>query len=298
MRAWGACGLRKRILIGALAAVLLIVTILTVNTLRNAARWQPLVQSTAERQELLSPSWRLIKPKGQGPFHAAVLMSGCDGVHDNMDLWARNMVDLGRAALIVDSHRPRGLDRMQSWRAVCAGQVLTGAERAGDLAVAMKALAGMPDINPDGMILLGTSHGGWTIMEFLELLDSGSLPPGLADWPLPPRQLQKQIGQVVLLYPYCGVISGAGGAKWPAHIRGLMVLSDKDRIADPVKCQDMAESLATNGASIKVMTLKGADHGFDQRDHSALSPLQYVQRYVDRTTVLIDDFIRGSRAGN
>lgn len=275
---------------------MLIATILAVNTLRNAARWQPLIQSSAERQELLSPYWHLMKPKGQGPFQAAVLMSGCDGVHDNMDLWARKMVSLGRAALIVDSHRPRGLDQMQSWRAVCAAQLLTGAERAGDLAVAVAALAGMPDIDTDDMVLLGASHGGWSVMEFLDLLDSGSLPPGLADWPLPPRQLGQQIGPVVLLYPYCGVISGAGDAEWPAHIRGLMVLSEKDRITDPVKCQDMAESLTATGASIKVVTLKGADHGFDQRDHSALSPLQYVQRHVDRTTALVDDFIRDPKA--
>lgn len=268
------------------------------NTARNAAGWQPIDQTPAQRQALLAPAWRLIKPEGPGPFRAAVLLSGCDGVHDNMDLWARQMVDLGRAALIVDSHGPRHLNKMQSWRAVCAAQLLTGAERAGDIAVAQAALAAMPDIDPSDMVLLGASHGGWSVMEYLERLDSGALPPGLASWPAPVDKLAGGIGPVVLLYPYCGVISRAGRATWPAHVRALMVLASDDRIVDPAKCQEMADDLIDSGANIRVETLQGADHGFDQHEHSVLSTLKFVQRYVDQTAAMIAAFVGGAGAGS
>lgn len=285
--------MRKRFVIAAALVLGVIAAMLGANTARNAAGWQPVTQTPAERLALLAPGWRLIQPEGAGPFRAAILMSGCDGVHDNMDLWARRMVALGRAALIVDSHGPRGLDRMQSWRAVCAAQLLTGAERAGDIAVAQAALAAMPQIDPRDMLLLGASHGGWSVMEYLDLLDSGALPPGLGQWPMTAERLAAGIGPVVLLYPYCGVISRAGDAEWPAHVRALMILSSEDRIVDPEKCETMAQGLVRDGADLRLAVLQGADHGFDQREHSVLSSLDYVQEYVDQAAAMIDDFLRG-----
>ena len=94
-----------------------------------------------------------------------MLLSGCDGVHDNMEFWANRLAARGYRALILDSHRPRGLDRFEAWRLVCAGQVLPGAERAGDLAVALAD----PALPAGGRIVLGASHGGWAAMEFLRL---------------------------------------------------------------------------------------------------------------------------------
>lgn len=278
-------------MIAALIVLGAVVVILGVNTLRNAAGWQPVTQTPAERLALLSPRWRLITPEGPGPFRAAILMSGCDGVHDNMDLWADRMVALGRAALIVDSHGPRALDQAQSWRAVCAAQVLTGAERAGDIAVAQAALAAMPGIDAGDILLLGASHGGWSVMEYLDQLGGQTVPPGLSDWPLPPETLASGIGPVVLLYPYCGVISRAGDAKWPEQVRALMILASEDSVVDSGKCQAMAQQLVQAGADIEVAVLAGADHGFDQSERSVLSSLDYVQAYVDQATTLIDDFL-------
>ncbi len=78
------------------------------------------------RQARLAPGWRLLLPEGAGPHPAAILLSGCDGVHDNMDFWADLLVRRGRAALIVDSHTLRGLDADPAWRLVCAGLALRG----------------------------------------------------------------------------------------------------------------------------------------------------------------------------
>lgn len=282
--------MRQRLTILAVTAFMVLL-LLGLNTARNAAGWQLLVQTPAQREELLSSAWRILTPTTPGPHKAAVLMSGCDGVRDNMDYWAQVMLDQGRAVMILDSHSPRSLNVAQAWRAVCAGQVLPGAERGGDLAVALAALRDMPGINADDVAILGASHGSWSVMELLAGLDADAPPPGLSAWPASRRSLRSQIGPVVLLYPYCGLISGAASGRWPDQARGLMILSQNDTITDSAACRTMAGQLAEQGANLKTVTLPGVNHGFDQKERSALSPLQFDQRARDRARMLVDDFM-------
>jgi len=284
--------MRKRLIL-VLALPGLVVLALALNTARNYAGWQPATESPAERLARLEPHWRILRPDGPGPHPAAVLLSGCDGVHDNMDYWARQFLAMGRAALILDSHAPRGLDRAQAWRAICAGQVLPGAERAGDLAVALAALREMPGIDASDVALLGTSHGGWTAMELLRQLGGAEPPPGLAAWPAPPGSLAAQLGPVVLLYPYCGLLNGAAKGAWPGHVRGLMLLAELDSITDAADCQRMAADMAAQGAHLAVTAYPGIDHGFDQRERSVLSPLEFDPAARARAGADIRAFIQG-----
>lgn len=265
-----------------------LVLVLALNTARNALGWQPLVETPAARLAALAPAWRIEAAPGPGPHKAAILISGCDGVHDNMGWWAARMRAQGRTSLILDSHRPRGLDRAQSWRAVCAGQLMTGAERAGDLAVALAALREMPGVDPEDVAILGTSHGAWTAMELMAALDRPTPPPGLSAWPAPPAVLAAQIGPVALLYPYCGLLSGAGDAVWPKGARGLMLLAGQDSITDVPACERMAQGLR---ADLWVVTLPGVDHGFDQQDRSALSVLEFDAGARARAGQLVDQLI-------
>lgn len=279
---------RRRWLVGLAAGLLLLLALIGGNTARNAARLQPLQHSPAELLARLSKDWRLVLPAGAGPHPAALLLSGCDGVHDNMDYWAGVMVAAGRAALIIDSHTPRGFDRLQSWRAICAGQVLTGAERAADIALALQALRGTAGIDPDDVALLGASHGAWAVMEFMQIAaEGGAPPPGLEGWPAPPGELLAQVGPIILLYPYCGWVSGAGAARWPRDERGLMVLAGEDSIVSPQSCREMARMLEDRGANLDVLTIAGADHGFDQQQRSALSSLDFnpAQRAIATAAV-------------
>ncbi len=284
-------------MMGAGIGAAIILAILGLNTARNAAGWQPITHSPAERQAILAPAWRMITPETPGPHKAAILLSGCDGIRDNMDHWAQVMLKQDRAVMILDSHSPRKLDVAQSWRAVCAGQILPGAERAGDLAVALTALARMPGIDPTGTAILGASHGGWTAMELLTELNDSEPPPGLSAWPAKPHLLSAMIGPVVLLYPYCGLISRGDQGRWPERAEGLMILAQNDSITDPEACHDMADRIAGKGADLNVVTFRDMDHGFDQRDRSSLSPLEFNRAARDKATALVTDFLEGSGSG-
>lgn len=283
--------MRKPLILTALA-VGLVLAALALNTARNYAGWQPDPDTPAQRLDRLAPHWRLLRPDTPGPHRAAVLLSGCDGVHDNMDYWARQFTAMGRAALILDSHAPRRLDQAQAWRAVCAAQLLPGSERAGDLAVALAALRTTPGIDASDVAVLGASHGGWTAMEFLRQLSGTQPPPGLTDWPAPPGSLAAQLGPVVLLYPYCGLVSTADGP-WPAHVRVLMLLAGRDSITDPDACRRMAAGQLARGTDLTLRLDPAADHGFDQSQRSALSPLQFDPAATARALPLVEAFVRG-----
>ncbi|MDQ7775855.1 dienelactone hydrolase family protein [Paracoccus aminovorans] len=276
-----------------LAALLgLVLAGLGLNTARNYAGWQPAPDTPAARLARLAPHWRLLRPDTPGPHPVVVLLSGCDGVRDNMDYWARQFTAMGRAALILDSHAPRGLDKAQAWRAVCAAQVLPGSERAGDLAVALAALRDMPGIDATQVAVLGASHGGWTAMELLHALSAPVPPPGLTDWPAPPASLAAQLGPAVLLYPYCGLVSTADGP-WPAQVRVLMLLAGRDSITDPAACRATAADQLARGTDLTLRIDPEADHGFDQSERSRLSPLAFNPEATAWARARVLAFVRG-----
>ncbi|MDV7143263.1 dienelactone hydrolase family protein [Tropicimonas sp. TH_r6] len=274
-----------------LAGVAAILLFFALNTFRHAVGISTLDDTPKRREERLESHWRILRPEGSGPFPAAILLSGCDGVRDNMTYWAERFVASGRLALIVDSHTPRGLDQLESWRLVCAGQALPGAERAGDLAVALNALGQRADVTDD-VVVLGASHGGWTAMEFVAEASSGEVPPGLTKWPAPPESLLESVTAMVLLYPYCGLLNGADKAPWPTDLPVLMVLAEEDRIVDTDDCLAMAETLHAGGAKIETEVLAGAGHGFDQQEKSPLSSLTFDASQRDHTETLANGFLR------
>ena len=110
----------------ATAALLLLLLVMTgANTWRQWAGLTVAPDTPAERRAQLEPFWRVRPPAlGVPETGGAVVLSGCDGVHDNMGFWAGRLAAQGYRALILDSHGPRGLDRFEAWRLVCAGQAL------------------------------------------------------------------------------------------------------------------------------------------------------------------------------
>ncbi|MFS4439548.1 dienelactone hydrolase family protein [Paracoccaceae bacterium GXU_MW_L88] len=258
--------------------------IFALNTARHAAAVPTWIDSAAEREVRLAPFWRVVPEGGVGGVNS-ILLSGCDGVRDNMAYWAGQLTATGGAALILDSHTPRGLDQLEAWRLACVGQVLPGAERAGDLAVAM-ALTERED-----MQLLGASHGGWTVLEFLGQLMRDEVPPGLDDWPAAPATMLARIDAAVLLYPYCGLLNGADEGDWSGAPPLLMILAENDEIISTPACLALADRLTALGADIETVVIPEVGHGFDQQDRALFSTLTYDIAARDRAADLIADFL-------
>lgn len=281
----GYTSLRKHAQI-ALAAWLFVLAV----PIGPASAWTLFEESPEERAARLSPAWQLSMPGGAGPHPGAILLSGCDGVRDNMGFWAAEFLRHGRAALVLDSHSPRGLDRLESWRLVCAALAMPGAERAGDVAVALHAMSRMDGISDD-VVLFGASHGGWAAMEFVGAAASGNVPPGLTRWPEPPGDLLSRLSALVLLYPYCGYFNDVDGAQWRGAPPTLMILAENDSIISTPSCLDLAAELRQGGAIVETVVIGGADHGFDQREKSVLSTLPFNAGQRDTAREAIEDFL-------
>lgn len=242
-------------------------------------------RSPEAQRARLAAHWRMIPPAAALSDAGSVLLSGCDGVRDNMEFWGGVMAGRGHEALILDSHTPRGLDDFDTWRLLCVGQVLPGAQRAGDLAVAMAQTA------REDVILLGASHGGWTVLEFLRQSLTGTVPPGLSDWPAPPAGLLRQVGAAVVLYPYCGALNGAAAGDWSAMPPVLMIVAAEDELGLADDCIAMAEALRDRGATLDLLVYEGAGHGFDQQERAAFSTLDYRPELRDRAKADVAAFL-------
>jgi dienelactone hydrolase len=246
---------------------------------------------------MLAPHARLSTPsEGAGPFPTVLLFSGCDGPKDNLDTWSRALNADGWAALVVDSHTPRGLTDFQLWRLVCAGQLLTGAERASDIAAAVAAARRLPQVDGDRLALLGASHGGWAVLEFLSMADHNEVPHALTRWPdgMETEPLDGIVA-AILLYPYCGQLSRASRRGWGSRVPALFLLVEDDAIASETACRRIVAREQGRGLPVSEHVYSGVTHGFDQREKAALSALSFdaqaTQDALARGTAFLDKAI-------
>jgi dienelactone hydrolase len=197
--------------------------------------------------------------------------------------------------VIVDSHGPRGLDQLEFWRLVCAGQLLNGAERAADVAIALSVIHDRPELDADRVALIGLSHGGWTVLDFLSLARQDTPPPLLTRWPAaiagdPAGGIRK----AVLFYPYCGTAARASAAPIAQGVDYLFLLAENDTITPRPACEALAERLRASGADTRVEVFAGATHGFDQQERSILSNLVFDPEARDRATAMLLAFLDGA----
>jgi dienelactone hydrolase len=264
-----------RWLAGGLGAAGLVLAAVALNSLAHYEGWWIPRLAPETLSAKLAPFYRVTKPQGEGPFPTALLYSGCDGPRDNMAAWAAMLNAQGWAAIVVDSHGPRGLTDHETWRLVCAGQILMGSERAGDVLVSIADARRMPFVDPARLVLLGASHGGWAIMDLLALDAEGRLPFNLASAPSGPADPLAGVVGTVLLYPYCGEANRAARRGWSRKIPALFLLSAGDVIAPAGKCIAIAERLAAQGVPVETRLFEGVTHGFDQQERSELSTLAF-----------------------
>lgn len=271
----------------------LFVLVVGLNTVAHHRGWIVQRLDPASLSAKLSPFYRIHRPNGPGPFPTALLYSGCDGPHDNMERWAGALVADGWAAVIVDSHRPRGYDDYEAWRLVCLGQLMAGGERAGDVLASLADVRAMPFVDPNRIALIGMSHGGWSIMDLLSLDAENRLPLNLTRMPGDPADPPLSgVAAVVLLYPWCGPTNRAVDAGWKNPAPVLFMLADDDTIAPAAECRAVAFTLEAEGRAVAVVGFAGVTHAFDQQERAGFSSLVFdegaTRRAIDEALAFLD----------
>jgi dienelactone hydrolase len=271
-------GIRKALLGATIAVAVMVVLGLSYSASRLAGV-EVLLDTPVARADLLRPAYRVTLPPDRivgTRVPVALLISGCDGPRDNLARWAETLAGIGWASMVVDSHTPRGLTDFDLWRAVCAGAILPGPERAGDIAVALAELHATDWADTSRIALIGASHGGWAVHDYLALASEGRPPHGLTDWPsgLHTDPLRGVVG-VVTLYPYCGVAGVAARAGWESGPPVLMLLAEDDTITDEAACLALADRERAVGVTVETHVYPGVTHGFDTEERSVLSGLRF-----------------------
>ncbi len=219
-------------------------------------------------QQILLPNDILLLPQNrQGPFPLVVFLHGCGGLAPNHVDWGNWWRARGFAVYAINSYKGRGWKGPQI-KEVCTGRRLTGTERTADAMVGLADVKTNPNIDPNRIIIMGWSHGGWTALDLMALNPPKRNPPTLTQ-PVrmksgQPATLQGVRG-VITLYPYCGQLAEVQKLGLNVRIPLLMLNGGADRIVPHEACEAVAARASQSGFPIRAHTYEGADHGFDNK---------------------------------
>ena len=225
----------------------------------------------------------LLKPEGDGPFPAVVIMHDCSGLGPRSSgapaRWSRELLQQGYVVLIPDSFAPRGADNGVCTLADAKLRLATnGAVRAADAYGALAALRELPYVDKAHIGIMGGSHGGWSTLAAMVAPRSNRDP--LAD------AKRSGFAAAIALYPSCmvrygewsvtqshgntGPMSGHYGV-YRALAPILILSGERDDWTPAEPCRQMVEVARAQGASIDIKIYPGARHSFDSD-----APVRYV----------------------
>jgi dienelactone hydrolase len=203
-------------------------------------------------------------------------MHGCGGMFDRSSGlishlqrdWATALNGDGYSVLMVDSFRPRGIDR------TCAPATYnrTVAEtRPKDAYGALYYLQRQPFVRGDRIALIGWSAGGGTVLLTIPTASTGR----------PAALPQGDFRAAVAFYPaLCN--TERQPATWTSDIP-LLVLSGAADVWTPLApCETFIAGAVARGANIELHAYPGAFHAFDAPDR----PVQKLPQYTTRAGVV------------
>ncbi len=183
---------------------------------------------------------KLFLPAGAATAPAIVALHGCGGpLRRRDDGWAKLLAAQGHAVLLPDSFASRGLQ--PDCKDSTHGAAAYGVRRQDALAAAAW-LRAQPYAPPGGIILLGWSDGGTTVLA--SIAAAPDLPPGL-------------LRGAAAFYPACTRTARKAG--WQPTVPLLILIGAKDDWTPTVPCQALAKA----HPRIKLTLYPGAFHDFD-----------------------------------
>ena len=214
------------------------------------------VPRSAIREGGVEVAGYLARPRGDGPFPAAVLLHGCAGLQlattqrptfTLLSSYAAWYNARGYVTLILDSFGPRGVDQ------VCAdgSQPPGPAARALDAYQGLAYLAGLPHVDASRVVLQGHSHGGWTVLRALD--EQFAL---YAEYMLGRRH---RFAAGIAYYPYC---PGALGRELYPPL--LILIGAKDDWTPAQPCVDLhAYQVSRGRKDVRLALYPEAYHSYD-----------------------------------
>jgi dienelactone hydrolase len=224
----------------------------------------------------------LMRPDGEGPFPAVVVMHDCSGLGPRSSgapgRWAKELMAQGYVVLIPDSFTPRGFPDGVCTIPGSETVAANGYARAADAYGALAALRALPFVDGKRIGLIGNSHGGWTVLAAMVAQPDLDDPLGNAK--------RNGFAAALALYPSCSVRYGdwstarAKGVRFGPAVTFtgtyrplapvMILIGEKDDWTPAEPCRRLVENSQAAGHPMQIKIYPGAHHAFDNA-----SPVRY-----------------------
>lgn len=220
------------------------------------------METIADRIGLLSPHFDTVRPDGAGPCPLVVMLHGCGGRQPFLDGYAQALKRVGVASLIVDSHKPRGINRVAASLTVCTGAQLQGRARAGDLFAAFAWARAQAWVDPNKLLAAGWSHGAWTVMDAMALRSGAEMQRATKLVDLPDEPLAGLVG-AFLAYPYAGLASTGGRRAPRLKPHTTAIVCGRDYIVGAKVPLTVMARLRDHGLPLELRLFEDSTHAFE-----------------------------------
>lgn len=179
----------------------------------------------------------LTRPPGDGPFPAIVVLHGCTGLFPSVrKTWSERLSSWGYVVLFVDSFSTRGIHETCDHRGLLADRVY-------DAYGALEFLSKLSFVDPQRIVLSGSSAGGTTTLEAVQA--------GGAE-----RLMERKFKAAIAYYPNCSAANG------DMSVPTLILIGELDDWTPAKKCQEMMAERSGKGSAVQLEVFKGARHAF------------------------------------
>ena len=214
----------------------------------------------------------VMKPEGDGPFPAVVLLHDCSGLGPRSSgaprRWGRELVKQGYAVAIPDSFSTRGFPAGVCTNASPSRNDVGPFRRVRDAYEALGYLRSLPYVDGARVAVMGGSHGGASVVAAIALLprESGELAE------------QKRHGFVaaIAFYPACAMGNPRFTSEYHPAAPLLILVGELDDWTPAAPCKQMAEAARRVGGDVRIKVYPGAHHAFDSN-----APVRYVAERVN-----------------
>jgi len=204
----------------------------------------------------------LLKPEGDGPFPAIVLLHRCGGIKQWDYDWAHTLNKWGYVAFVVDSLGPRYKSQnCESFTNPNRGDIAMDAHSA------KFYLAGLSFVDSNKIAIMGWSFGASATLTAI----------GNDYTKFLPVEKKEPFKAAIAFYPYCNDLMSDFNAPL------LILIGDKDDWTPAELCSGrMPQEKTTHEVKLKIY--ENTYHCFDCRGRSTTNNMGHVLRYNSNTT--------------